>query len=76
MATRTEETTMTYICIARDGSGDVDTYPTNTAEEIAVAEEALRAAGLESAPVYAGEPDGEGDSYKNGDVLFARMEEV
>lgn len=47
------------------------TYPTDTDEQIAEAKEALREAGLTEAPVYAGEPDGLGDSYANGQVLFA-----
>lgn len=46
-------------------------YPTDTTEEIAEAKQALRDAELDSAPVYVGEPDGEGDSYKNGQVLYA-----
>ena len=61
----------TFICIPRDGSGDVDTYPTDTGAEIEAACAALRDAGLASAPVYAGDPDGAGDAYKNGNVLFA-----
>jgi hypothetical protein len=56
---------MTYITI-----GD-EAYPTNTSDEIAAAQSALAAAGLESAPVYAGEPDGLGDSYSSGQILWA-----
>lgn len=55
----------TYIVI------EDNTYPTNTLEEIEEAQAALREAGLAEAPVYAGEPDGLGDSYRNGQVLTA-----
>lgn len=61
----------TYIAIRRDG-GDCDTYLTDTDEQIAEAREALIDAGLDSAPIYVGEPDGLGDSYRNGQVLHAR----
>jgi hypothetical protein len=46
-------------------------YAVDTAEEIAVAKAALREVGIESAPVFVGEPDGLGDSYRNGQVLWA-----
>lgn len=55
----------TYIVIGEE------TYETNTDEEIAAARKALADAGLESAPEYAGVPDGQGDNYKNGNVLRA-----
>ena len=55
----------TYITI------DGETFPTNTTEEIAEASRALFAAGLATAPVYAGEPDGEGDSHRNGQTVYA-----
>jgi hypothetical protein len=57
--------TTTYIVI------EENVYLTNTAEEIAEAQAALRDAGLASAPVYVGEPDGLGESYRNGQVLWA-----
>lgn len=55
----------TYIVI------DEDIYTTNTADEIEEAKAALREAGAERAVVFAGEPDGAGDAYPNGQVLFA-----
>lgn len=55
----------TYICV------DEETYYTNTSEEIAAAMRALRDAGIAEAPVFAGEPDGLGDSYRNGSTLSA-----
>jgi hypothetical protein len=60
-----ERPVSTYITI------DDHAYPTNTDEQVAAAREALREAGLESAKVYAGEPDGMGESYANGALLFA-----
>jgi hypothetical protein len=60
----------THIVIARD-EHDNDAYTLDTDAEVLAARIALRAAGLESAPIYAGEPDGEGDSYLNGNTLFA-----
>jgi|GEM_PF-6352429 len=59
----------TYITI-EDGPGDADVYPVDTLEEIEAAQAALRDAGLDAAPVYAGDPDCP-DSYANGRVLFA-----
>lgn len=56
---------MTFIII------DEQVFATDTTEEIAEAKAALRDAGLTSAPVYVGEADGLGDSYRNGQVLFA-----
>lgn len=55
----------TYIVI------DEQAYETNTDEEITEAREALREAGLEVAVEYCGLPDGLGDSYANGNKLFA-----
>ena len=55
----------TYIMI-----GD-DAYVTDTDEQIEEARAAMRDAGLDSVAVYAGDPDGLDDSYKNGCVLFA-----
>jgi hypothetical protein len=55
----------TYIVISEE------TYLTDTDEEIAAARQALRDAGLAEAEVFAGEPDGSGDSYRNGAKLFA-----
>ena len=46
-------------------------YTIDTAEQIEVAQAALREAGQPEADVYAGEPDGLGDSYANGQKLFA-----
>lgn len=46
-------------------------FPTDTDEEIAAARLALRDAGLDEAPIYAGEPDGLGDSYATGSKLAA-----
>lgn len=59
----------TYIVI------DEQTFKTNTEEEIAVARAALRDAELDSADEFVGEPDGLGDSYKNGNKLFAKQSE-
>jgi hypothetical protein len=50
--------------------GDCETYPTDTAEQIEAAKAALREHGLESRPVYTGDPDGE--SQRNGQILWAR----
>lgn len=55
----------TYIMI-----GDA-AYETNTDEQVALAREALQEAGLAEAAEYAGAPDGAGDSYLNGNKLFA-----
>lgn len=48
-----------------------EAFETNTDEQVAAAREALREAGLTEAPEFAGEPDGAGDSHKNGNKLFA-----
>lgn len=57
---------MAYIIIA-------DTiYPLDTDADVDDAKAALRASGLDSAEVFVGDPDGvEGDSYPNGQVLWA-----
>lgn len=55
----------TYIMIGEE------VFVTDSDEQIEAARAALREAGEDSAEVYAGEPDGTGDSYKNGCVLFA-----
>ena len=60
----------TYIAIT-DNGGDCQTYLTDTAEQRADARAALRALNEPFAPVYAGEPDGAGDSHRNGEVLYA-----
>lgn len=46
------------------------TYMLNTEAEIAAAQAALGAAGLESAPIYAGDPDG--DAKRSGNALLHR----
>jgi hypothetical protein len=56
---------VTYIVI-----GD-ETHKTNTDEEVAEARKALADAGLEKADEFAGEPDGLGDSYRNGNIVWA-----
>ena len=61
---------MTYITIPQDGADDA-IYPVDTDEQVAAARAALREAGLGRAKVYVGEPDGLGDSYHNGSLLFA-----
>jgi hypothetical protein len=68
---RVLEETLSYICIPREGSVDVDIYEIETAEGYAAARRALAEAGIAQADVYVGEPDGLGDSYKNGAVVFA-----
>lgn len=45
------------------------TYEIDTNEQIALAKAAMRRGGIESLPVYVGDP--EGDSQRNGEVLFA-----
>ena len=50
-------------------SPDGTTYPTDTQEEIALAIDALRASGEESARVYVGDPECP-DSYWNGRTLY------
>lgn len=62
--------TKTYVTIEQDGT-DPAVYTLSTPEEIESARVALRDAGVESAVIYAGEPDGLGDSYRNGQTLFA-----
>lgn len=57
-----------YICIEDDEH--LFTYLVDTDEQRLVAIDALRVAGLTEAPIYIGEPDGLGDSYKTGDLLF------
>lgn len=48
-----------------------ETYPLDTGEQIIAARQALREAGLESAPVWYGEP-GSPDTYKSTvHTLFA-----
>src|SRR5687768_16788811 len=51
---------------------DEQTFPTDTAEEIAAARAALRKADLDSAAVWAGDP--EGDSQRNGQILWADLD--
>ena len=60
----------THIAIT-DSTGECQTYPVDTAEQRAAARAALRAVNERHAPVYAGEPDGAGDSHRNGEVLYA-----
>jgi hypothetical protein len=66
---------MAYICItptAADGSPlDPLTYEVDSDEGRAAARRALAEARIEQATVYVGEPDGEGDSHTNGQVLLA-----
>lgn len=52
------------------GTSDPDTYLVNTDEEIAQARAALRDAGIDEAPVWAGEPD-EGESVKTWMSILA-----
>lgn len=59
---------MTYITI--DQGEHTAVYATDTAEQVAEAQAALAAHGLDSAPVWAGDPDCT-DSYRTGDVLWA-----
>lgn len=56
---------MSYIMI-----GD-EAFATDTDEQISAARVALRAAGLEKADDWAGVPDGAGDNYRTGHVLYA-----
>lgn len=57
---------MSYILI-HDEPWTID-----TAEEIAAAMQAMTDAGMAEAEVWVGDPDGqEGDTYKNGQKLFA-----
>lgn len=64
----------TYICIPNEETDDyltdVETYTTDTPAEIEIAQEAMRAAGITEADVWAGDPECP-DSYKNGQKLFA-----
>lgn len=66
----------TYITIDINSDCDPVTYLTDTDEEIAVARRALRDAGLAYEDIYVGDPDGEGDSHRNGNVLFAAASEA
>lgn len=63
---------MSYILI-KQPSGFDTAYLTDSGSQTLIARRALRAAGLESAPVYAGVPDGAGDSYANGYILNAAL---
>ena len=60
-----------FIVIDINSDLDPSIYPCDTASEIADAEIALRDAGLKQADVYVGDPDGSGDSHKNGQLVFA-----
>jgi hypothetical protein len=53
-------------------------YQTNTDEQVLIARSALRQAAIEYTDEYAGLPDGQGDSYPNGNKVFALdpMEEI
>lgn len=66
----------TFVVIPRsDEEGrplDPDTYPLDTDAEVAEARAAMREAGLESAPVWSGEPD-EDEGVKTWMVLFAEV---
>jgi hypothetical protein len=53
----------------------VDCYAVDTYAEISAAKAALRDAGLESAPVYAGAPD-DPDSYESGQILWSDSAEI
>ena len=55
----------TYIMV------DGEAYETNTDAQVQAARAALAEAGLVWAHEYAGVPDGQGDSYQNGNMLFA-----
>jgi hypothetical protein len=59
--------TETFIVV--HDSPDGTAYPTDTTDEIALAIEALRANGEESARVYAGDPECP-DSQWNGQTLY------
>jgi hypothetical protein len=48
-----------------------DSYRIDTEAQVEEALAAMHAAEIESLPVYAGEPDGLGESYRNGRVLLA-----
>lgn len=63
----------TYIVIDQGEGGDFAFYYTDTEEQIDEARAALAAWGLDSAPVWAGDPDCP-DSYKNGQVVFQQDE--
>lgn len=64
-------TFITIPCTASDGSPlDPDTYLVDTDAQTAEAKRAMRDAGIESAPVWAGEPE-EGESVATGQVLYA-----
>ena len=60
----------TYILIAiEDADGQIvehNEYPTDTLEQIAAAEAAMREAGLAEADVWVGRDD---DAYKNGQKI-------
>lgn len=62
---------MAYVLIAREGTVDFDHYSVDTDEEILEARKALREHGIEKSDIWVGSPDGLGDSYRNGHVLFA-----
>jgi hypothetical protein len=63
---------MAYIIVGDNYPlNDGTIYKVTTAEEIAIAQAALLEVGEPWACVWAGEPDGLGDSYRNGQILFA-----
>jgi len=57
---------MSYIML------DSDSLPVDTDREIATAQAALYDLGIESAVIYAGEPDGSGDSCATNGKIFGR----
>jgi hypothetical protein len=63
--------TKSYIAIELKETGETETYSVDTDGQVKEAQQALRDHGLDSAPVFVGEPDGSGDSYPDGNVLFA-----
>lgn len=65
----------TYICIPREG-GDPETYVVDTNDQREIARAALREVGMHEAHIYVGEPDGLGDSHKNGAVLLSEADPI
>lgn len=60
-------TKMSYIMVGNDA------YSIDTPSELAEAKDAMRNAGMRQADVWAGEPDGMGDSYRTSQKVFLSL---
>lgn len=66
---------MSQFILINTGAEDSTPYPLDSVEQIEAAQDAMREHGMDSAPVYVGDPD-DPDSYRAGHDLLAREPRV